>query len=314
MIQKNATYVHICDGLFKTALPFEQLHNKDLYSFTVEDLYTMFKNIAPMIKYTTALSYNSLIKKYKEWCVKNGMDATVDVCNVKDINKFSANFKQYVIFNDEDIDDITINLPADGADYNVMLFIRIFWEIDGQEEVNDILKLRIQDIFEEHNILRINNHYYNVSTWLIESLLEFSQMERLTFKNKLGTYRILTAEENGGYIFRTTYTARGKFGEPMDAIKFSNLIYQFSERNLDEIITINDLMMSLSLRYMVINKMTNTEMHTSKRYFKNMPSYVFAEIFNAYAKEKYVEPYKKYVDYFRDKTGEDILTKKQRVL
>lgn len=298
MISANKTYISAYDGLFKVAMPFEQLHKKDLYEFSTQDLLTMFKSKAKSMKYTTVVSWNSLVKNYKEWAKnEKHLPISEDICTVEDF-KLIPNFKQYIILNDDDIDNITIDLDMDGADYNCVLFLRLFWEIDGQEKTNDILKIKVSDVNADDKTVTINKKKYTVSNWLINGLLEFADITSLTFNNKNGSYKILSAQENSGYIFRMTYTARTKVGEAIDGVKLSNLLYQFCERNLTELLNMNDLLMSLALRYMVQNKKTHAQMYTQKRYFKNIPSSVFAEVFNNYAKINYPKEFNDYMEYY----------------
>jgi hypothetical protein len=89
-------------------------------------------------------------------------------------------------------------------------------------------------------------------------------------------------------------------GEPMTVAKFSNLMCQFAKRHLGEEGTINtsDLSMSLALKYMLVNKKTHSEMATEKRYFKNIFSVVYKEIFDTFANEKFPKLYKDFIEYF----------------
>jgi integrase len=306
MIETNKSYISAYQRLFEMTAPFEMIHNKDLSMFDSKDLLMVFKSISHNIKYTTVMTYNSLVGNYKDWLVGIGGKVLGGVCTVDEL-KTIKNYKKYVIFNEDDILNITERLPMDGADYNIALFIGLFWQIDGQESHKDVLKLRVQDIDFDNDIIRIYNsktNKYNEykinSRWLMESLYEYANMTSLEFANKNGSYAIKTAEENNGYIFRMTYTRRTKVGEPIDGVKFSNTLYQFCERRLTDVITINDILMSLALRDMVANKKSPAEMYTQKKYFANLPSSVYANVFVDNAHNKYPNKAEQYIEYFKN--------------
>jgi integrase len=318
-ISENNSYISMYEGLFDAVSPFEQTLHKDLCQFTTDDLQEFYRGIAPNYRYNTVVTFNSLVRDYKNWSISKGANgANGEVCTIDHLKSISG-FKQYIILDDEDVRNMTEFLPIDGADYNQVGIIKLLWEIDGQEDVNDILQLKLQDINADKQTVTIYRSCfgkdengkkslamkipttYNISGWLIDFLLDFADMDKLAFENRganQGTYNIKKAVENNGYIFRTAYTKRTKVGEPIDGVKFSTLLYKFCERHFVETLTINDFLMSLALRYMLVQKKTHAQMYTQKRYFKNMPSSVYAETFNKFAKEKYEDLYNEYLIYF----------------
>ncbi len=299
IISENKSYINAYESLFNLSSEFESINCKDLFSFTSENLMNMYIAIAKKIKFSTALNYNSLIKNYKEWAMSIGEKAEEEICSVSDL-KSIINFKQYVVYNDSEVTNLTENAIIEGADYNYILFIKLFWEIDGQESANDILSLFIEDVNIEDNKVTIYRdksepHIYSISEWLTGFIVEYADITRLVFKNKSGSYRILSAKENGGYVFRTIYTKKTIPGTAISATKFSGMLNQYCQGHLDETITVNDLLMSLALKYMLINKKSHKQMYTQKRYFKNLSSHVYKEVFDKYAKDKYPELYEEYI-------------------
>jgi integrase len=321
MEEANKSYINSYQRLFMMTRDFEEMHCKDLAVFSSKDLILVFKSIAKEVKYTTALTYNSLVDDYKEWASNNSLDATKETCSVDEL-KTIKDFKQYIILSEGEINNITKYAPLDGGDYNIALALKLFWDIDGQEDILDILKLKLEDINEidstitiHRTVYKVQNrkrtiigtepHVYNIKDgWIIPSLLEYAKVTSLEFFGRQGSYAILSAEENDGLIFRMTKTKRTKVGEPLDGVKFSNTFYQFCARNLSVTITINDILASLALRYMVQNKKSPAEMYTSKRYFMNMPSSVYAEIFKHNARAKYPKEFNSYVEYYRSLENE----------
>jgi hypothetical protein len=301
-INANKSYINAYDRLFKMAMPLEVLHGKDLCEFTKEDLLSFFKSVSKGIKYSSALTYNSLIKNYKEWCEIQKINVVEGICNVKDLNSIKT-FKQYVILNEDDILNITERASIDGADFNAVIFIKLFWEIDGKEGMEDILKLKIEDVNKETKILKINRSTYVVSDWLVNIIHYFATLNNLVFAGRQGAYRILTAIENDGYVFRATYNKNTVKGQPIESTKFANILYQYSERKLTSSISTVDLLMSMALRVMVKEKKTNTDMYIGKRYFNSISSSVYADMFNMYAQKKYPVEYKEYVGYIQYMEG-----------
>lgn len=325
MEEAEKSYISSYQRLFTATKPFEEMHRKDLAVFSPKDLLIVFKSLSREIKYTTALTYNSLVADYKNWSQSSGIETIEETCTVDDLKSIRG-FKQYVIFNDADIDAITKYGVIDGGDYNIALSLRLFWDIDGQEDILDVLKLRLEDIDRENNTVTIRRTLYKVEdrkrtvigvephtyhiddNWVILSLLVYADKNRLEFFGRQGSYEILSAEENDGLIFRMTKTKRTKVGQPIDGIKFSNTLYQFCARRLSETITINDILASLALKFMVKHKKSPAEMYTSRRYFANIPSSVYADIFTAYAQNKYPNEWKEYVEYYQ-KLKEEISEK-----
>lgn len=317
MEEASKSYISSYQRLFAMTKSFEEMHCKDLAVFSSQDLLLVFKSIAQEVKYTTALTYNSLVDDYKEWVRFHSLESTEDTCSVDNL-KTIRDFKQYVIFNEGDINDITKYAPLDGGDYNIALSLKLFWDIDGQEDILDVLKLRVQNIDVEaktitiyRTLYKLENrkktqigiepHTYKINdNWTISSLLEYASMTSMEFYGRQGSYDILSAEDNGGLIFRMTKTKRTRVGEPLDGVKFSNTLYQFCARNLTETITINDIVASLALRHMVTHKKSPAEMYTGKRYFANMPSSVYAEIFKQNASAKYPKEFAVYVDFYKN--------------
>lgn len=293
--------------IFDVARPFEELHGKDLAMFNSNDLLAVYNSIAHILKQASILNYNSLVGAYKEWKKLYDGIAIGDICNTLEL-KSIKHYKKYIILNEDDILNITKYLDIDGGDYNIAFALKLFWDIDGQEDITDVLKLRVRDIDRlnstvtiyrtVYNIVnrkrvfdRIEPHTYKISDpWVLDALLVYADMDEIYFRGKKGSYRILTAYENDGLIFRMTYTAKTKVGEPLDSVKFSNTLYQFCMRHsteLTEVITINDILASLSLRHMVEYKKTPTQMYNERRYFGNMSSNTYKEIYEENANRKY---------------------------
>lgn len=297
MIAKRKSYVQAYESLFSISTNVEELYGKDLYEFTSENLLVLFKNTSKYLKYTTVLSYNSLVKNYKEWVKRNIKNAHVidGICSAEQL-KTITNFKSYVIFNDREMDEITIDAMFDGADYNALIFIRLFWETDGQETASDLCAINIKDFDYLNRTIKIYSTrkgvctIYEISEWLAEMIYEFAETDRLVFFGRQGSYPIGTAESNNGYIFRMSKSKKTNpdtLGKPMTAIKMSNVLNNYCSQNLTEAITVNDLLMSLALRYMVLKSKTPSEMITEKRYFKNLPHYVYNDVLNTYGQIKY---------------------------
>jgi hypothetical protein len=297
MVAKRKSYVQAYESLFSISTNVEELYGKDLYEFTSENLLVLFKNSSKYLKYTTVLSYNSLVKNYKEWVKKNIKNAHVvdGTCSAEQL-KTITNFKNYVIFNDREMDEITIDATFDGADYNALIFIRLFWETDGQETASDLCAINIKDFDYLNKTIKVYStkkrtcKKYEISEWLTEMIYEFAETDRLVFFGRQGTYPIGTAESNNGYIFRMSKSKKTNpdtLGKPMTAIKMSNVLNNYCTQNLTEVITVNDLLMSLALRHMVYMGKTPSDMIVEKRYFKNLPVYVYEDVFNTYAELKY---------------------------
>jgi hypothetical protein len=298
--KENNTYIAMYKRLFQIAMLFERLHGKDLYSFTRNDLLTMFSSVAKDFRYNTIVTFNSLVSNYKDWAINKGYPAIADTCTIDELKSID-NYKQYVILTEDDILNITEDLVMDGMDYMPVAFIRLFWEIDGQESVKDVLSIKIDDLNEYHNTIKINNREYKISQWLRDFLIAYAELDYLTFTKggKHGRYPILPAIANDGYIFRMMYNKRTNVGEPMKMAQFSNAMCSFGKNNLTEQVTVDDLLMSMALRHMVTYKKSHTQMFTQKMYFKNMPSTVFAEVFKNYAEEFYPNEYKTYLLHYQ---------------
>ncbi len=301
MIELKKSYICAYKSLFNLSKYTEKLFGKDLSQFNSKELFSFYKGNARDLKYTTVLSYNSLIRDYKEWA-KNHVNENVnmEICTVNQLNKIT-NYKQYIVFTDETLDKITKYAVMDGGAYNSLIFIRLFWEVNGQVSANTLCTLNVDNIDFENQTIKFDgdsNSSYKVSKWLIDTIEDFTNIERISFTGRNGNYYIGTAEENNGYLFRMTRSKKTKneiIGRPINAIKMSNILNHYSANNLDETITINDLLMSLALKDMIFNVKTFEEINKEKRYFKNMPSAIYREILNTYAKELYSDEYEQYI-------------------
>ena len=309
MIKAEKSYVQAYIGLFSKSAKMEVLFNKDLAKFTSEDLLVLFKDTAKNLKYTTILSYNSLIKNYKDWVKVNcpNVEVVEETCTVEQLTTIS-NFRQYVIFNDNDINKLTIDAKIDGADYNSLIFLRLFWEIEGQESSKDICKLNIENVNYENKTVKLYNSKkkifttYQISNWLNEIIKEYADKERITFFNRHGDYFIGTAEENNGFVIRTTKSSKTNIDDMGKAItpsKMSNILHNYCNTKLNEIITINDLSMSLALRDMILLTKTPLQMYSEKRYFANISTNVYKNVLDNYGQWKYKDDYKTYVNMIR---------------
>lgn len=259
----------------------EEKLNKDIAEFNKEELLNLFKGMG--IKTQSALSYTAHISNYKDWYKENvNSSIPMEIPNANDIRERLED-EEYNIVTDKDIITMTEKIYFDDSDLNLIVFMRLFWEIDGQEKEQDILNLKIDDFDFEGKTVTIKNHKYSLSSWLLELVKDYSEMSELVFQGKKGSYAIFTAKENEGYIFRKTKTKRTKTGTHITKGQLANLFYQYSLRRLDILLSLNDLKMSLAMRHMVQNEKTPTEMLVEKRYLNLAYSNIYKRVFDKFS-------------------------------
>lgn len=298
LIQNNKVSYRLYNKLFTLSAFMENRLNKDIHAFDKEELMELFIELGANKNSTTIINYNFLLKAYKQYCANKGVEgANLNILETKQIKTIECN-NDYIILNDEDIDNLTMNTPIEGTEYNIIIFLRLLWEIDAREKPIDILKLKIWDV--NNHTVTINNHTYSISGYLYNLIMEFAFEEKIyVSRGEQEWYRtILTAEKNGGYIFRKTLTSTTKLGKPMSVNNMDNILNKWCLKWLDNVITIKDITMSLVLKYMLTHKKTHTEMFTESRYFQKLLSFVYQDVFNKNAKNKFPELYKEYVNYF----------------
>jgi hypothetical protein len=66
------------------------------------------------------------------------------------------------------------------------IFIRIYWETDGQENIEEILKIKITDIDTIHRTLKIGNRIYTLHPYTIGMIKEFAEADYCHLKGKEG--------------------------------------------------------------------------------------------------------------------------------
>lgn len=270
------------ESIFKIAIPFEKEFKKELHEFSSKEIYTMFESIANTVKFKTLQVYNSLISTYMTFAKDKGF-VVGGVCSVASLRYLSESTVQYVILSKRDIEDLTVNFIPDGADFNAWLFIWTMIETNGQVDSQDILNLKLSDIKEDsdgHYILFKNRHFsrinkFYVSNDLIFNIIDFAEQSELECVGKKGSYRILTAEENDGFIFRKMKTKRTKVGESITNKSFTNILHNFCKRNLPYIINQSDILMSLAVRDMINNNKDYSEISRSGKYFKSVDEKIY---------------------------------------
>lgn len=298
LIKTNKVSYRLYNKLFILSAFMESRLNKDICAFNKEELMKLFTELGTSKNSTTIINYNFLLKAYKQYCIgKDVKGANLNILETKQIKSIECN-NDYIILNDEDIDSLTTSIPIEGTEYNVIIFLRLLWEIDAREKPIDILKLKIGDV-KDYTIM-INNHTYPISNYLYSLIMEFAHEEKIRIirGDQEWDRKILTAEKNGGYIFRKTLTSTTKAGISMTVNGMDNIINKWCLKWLENVITIKDITMSLALKYMLTHKKTHTEMFTESRYFQKLLSFVYQDVFNKNAKNKFPELYKRYVMYF----------------
>jgi hypothetical protein len=298
LIEMNKISYRLYNKLFMLSSFMENDLNKDLSAFNRDELLELFTKLGEDKNSTTIINYNFLLKAYKQYCVKENVEnANSDVLETKQIKTIECD-NNYIILNDKDVDNLTMNTPIDGTEHNVIIFLRLLWEIDAREKPIDILKLKIWDV--KDYTVTINNHTYPISNYLYALIKEFANESKILVKRDKQEWerKILTAEQNDGLIFRKTLTSCTRTGEPMSVNAMDNIINKWCLKWLDNVITIKDFTMSLALKYMLVNKKTHTEMFTESRYFQKLLSFVYRDVFNKNAKKKFPELYRQYVNYF----------------
>lgn len=283
-------------GLYEASL------GKDLSSFSKEEILIMLKDLATTKKIETINAYSSLIKNYKKWCMANDIDCKYGNITKSDYKDFD--YKDYLILNDDMIDDLTIYNDLDGGDFISAGVIRIFWETQANVSLEDILNLNLSQINFESKILRFNDIDYIVSDWLINFLEEYVNLTKMVFKNKHGSYEILTAKDNLGVVFRKAKTRNFIVGCPITKESFRVLLVRFSDKYSEQNITWTDLLISMAIRDMYKNFKTPLEIVKDERYLNlcdnrceatNTSKY--GRLFNI-SKNLYQEDYIRYIEHF----------------
>ena len=261
----------------------EKKANKDIAYFTKDELINMIK---PMkVKIQTMSCYMTHIKNYKIW-YKNNIDENVplEVLNMEQLKQIVEE-DDYNIINDKDIAEMCKYENFDDSDMNAIMFIRLFWEIDGQESDESILNLKINDFDFNENTVVINNQKYNISKWVCDLVEKYSKMNKLVFQGKKGSYQIYTAEENLGYIFRKAKNKNTMPGTHITKDQLACVLYQYSGRRLTNLLALTDIKMSLALRHMVKYNKTHQQMRSEERYLSTL---AYASIYKtAYDKYNY---------------------------
>jgi len=312
LVDNEKASIRMYGNLFNISKVYEEKFKKDLYSFTPNELMEIYNEMAKKTRFNTVSTYNGLISEYKQWCLSNGCEGVIlETCTRIDLKKIK-HYKEYTIINDNDMKILTETEQLDGADFNIAIFMRIFWEIDGQESIENILNIRIQDLDSSNNALKIGEKKYKISTYIADLIDEYSQMDRITFAGREGEYKMNSAKDFGGIIIRPTNMS-DRIGEPFTTTHLSNMFVKYHQRRIKkaskivesfeeeiERITVSDLIMSLAIRHMVTYKKTHAEMATSKKYFSNIPSTVYKMIFESNAKQKFPKQYNEYLVYYKN--------------
>lgn len=148
--------------IFKIACPLEKQLNKDLYDFSIDEIKKVLQLSSPT-SINASRQNGYYIKRYVSWGIVEGYRATT-------INPLDSVpllwYKQFVgsgiknIFSEEEVNDVVNNLN----NYQDKVIVQAVFEGIYGPRYSELLNLKIGDIDEDNNTVRLTNEYGEIRT------------------------------------------------------------------------------------------------------------------------------------------------------
>lgn len=200
---ENAATQHAMKSVFKSSYPIEKQLEKDLYSFSLDEIKDVIFNLNGSTRNSIKSSAN-FIKYYIDWAAKNSLRGNINPLRYVQpewYDQFIDKNKK-ILFSEEEINEMIKNLV--NAQDSVILQLVFFEGLEG-DGLSELLNLKRSDVDFDNNTLYIADRKTKITASDTTMKLINEALKENTYQFKNGESQGFRKEAellDNGYIIR----------------------------------------------------------------------------------------------------------------